>query len=74
MRLGKTYSNERLEAACSRAVQSRVISYKSIQSILKNGLDRQPLSLEPPSTAHSVRHINVRGAAYYRSKGVTYVA
>jgi hypothetical protein len=74
MRLGKTYSNERLEAACARAVHSRVTSYKSIQSILKNELDRQPLSLEPSSTAHNVTHINVRGAGYYRRKGVPHVA
>jgi len=74
LRLGKTYSNERLESACARAVHSRVLSYKSIQSILKNGLDRQPLSTEPSATAHDVTHINVRGAGYYRSKGVTYVA
>lgn len=74
LRLGKTYSNERLEAACARAVHSRVTSYKSIQSILKNGLDRQSVNPEPPSTAHNVAHINVRGAGYYRSKGVTHVA
>jgi hypothetical protein len=71
MRLGKTYSNERLESACARAVHSKVTSYKSVQSILKNGLDRQPLDTEPPSVTHNVSHINVRGAAYYRSKGVT---
>ncbi len=74
LRLGQTYSNERLEAACARAIHSRILSYKSIQSILKNGLDRQPLSPEPSSTAHKVTHINVRGADYYRGKGVTHVA
>jgi len=74
LRLGKIYSNERLEAACARAVHSRVTSYKSIQSILKNGLDRQPLGPEPQSTAHDVSHINVRGAGYYRSKGGTNAA
>jgi transposase len=74
LRLEKTYSKERLEAACARAVYSRILSYKSIQSILKNGLDRQPLSPEPASTAHNVTHINVRGAGYYRSKEVTHVA
>ena len=74
MRLGKTYSNERLEAACTRAVHSKITSYKSIQSILKNGLDRQPLGSEPPSGSHNVSHVNVRGAGYYRSKGVTNAA
>ncbi len=71
MRLGKTYSNERLESACARAVQCKVASYKSVLSILKNGLDRQPLDPEPSSVVHNVSHINVRGAGYYRSKGVT---
>jgi len=74
LRLGKTYSNKRLEAACARVVHSKITSYKSIQSILKNGLDRQPLGPEPPSLAHNVDHINVRGADYYRSKGVTNAA
>ena len=71
MRLGKTYSNERLESACARAVHCRVASYKSVQSILKNGLDRQPLDSQSQSVAHNVSHINVRGAGYYRGKGVT---
>ena len=74
LRLGKTYSNERLESACARAVHSRIASYKSIQSILKNGLDRQLINPEAPSKAHKVTHINVRGSEYYRSKGVTHVA
>jgi transposase len=74
MRLGKTYSSERLESACARAVHSKITSYKSIQSILKNGLDRQALNPEASSAAHNVTHINVRGSGYYRSKGVTHVA
>jgi hypothetical protein len=52
-------------------VHSRATSYKSIKSILENGLDRQPVDAQPPSVAHSVSHINVRGAGYYRTKGVT---
>ena len=74
LRLGKTYSNERLEAACARAVHSKVTSYKSIQSILKNGLDRQSISPEHAILGPPRSHINVRGAGYYRSKGVTNAA
>ena len=48
LRLAKTYSNERLEAASQRALQLRAFSYQSLRSILKNSLDRQ-LSLEPES-------------------------
>src|SRR5262249_21232018 len=39
LRLGKSYGAERLEAACRRALTIGACSYKSIESILKNGLD-----------------------------------
>jgi transposase len=64
LRLAKTYSNERLEAASQRALQLRAFSYQSLRSILKNSLDRQ-LSLEPDSDKSGPRHENVRGADYY---------
>ena len=64
LRLAKTYSNERLEAASQRALQLRAFSYQSLRSILKNSLDRQ-LSLEPESDRSGPRHKNVRGADYY---------
>jgi transposase len=64
MRLGKTYSDDRLEAACQRALVLRAHGYKHIESILKKGLDRQPL----PATqqpALPIDHDNVRGPDYY---------
>src|SRR5207248_2466395 len=64
LRLAKTYSSERLEAASQRALQLRACSYQSLRSILKNSLDRQ-LSLEPDSDKSGPRHENVRGADYY---------
>jgi transposase len=39
IRLGKQYSPDRLEAACTYALSIHGFSYKSVQSILKNGLD-----------------------------------
>jgi transposase len=69
LRLGKRYSEQRLEAACARAVQVKTYSYKSVKSILETGLDRQPLEPETAVEGHSVWHINVRGAAYYQGKG-----
>ena len=64
MRLGKTYSNERLEAASKRALELGACSYQSLKSILKRSLDRQTsLSLEPERTGP--RHENVRGAQYF---------
>jgi len=65
IRLGKTYSNERLEKAAERAVAIRTMNYKSLKSILKSGLDKQPLIPEPKQTELPLDHENIRGADYY---------
>jgi transposase len=64
-RLERAYDAERLEAACRRDLAIHAISYRSIQSILKNGLDRQPLPGDVPERA-PLNHANLRGADYYR--------
>jgi transposase len=64
LRLAKTYSAERLEAASQRALQLQAFSYQSLRSILKNSLDRQVLST-PEDRPAGPRHENVRGAGYY---------
>lgn len=64
MRLGKSYGEDRLEAACARAVAIGSESYRSLESILKKGLDRRPLP-EPAPAKEPVHHENVRGADYY---------
>ena len=43
MRLGRRYGDERLEAAAVRALAIRAHSYRSVESILKAGLDGLPL-------------------------------
>ena len=64
LRLAKTYSKQRLEAASQRALQLQACSYQSLKSILKRSLDRQTtLELEPGKPGP--RHENVRGADYY---------
>jgi len=63
--LGKAYSAERVEAAAARALACDGISYKSMNSILKNGLDQVPLSDEAPPEALPA-HRNVRGPGYFR--------
>jgi hypothetical protein len=65
MRLGNRYGSERLEAASRRAVHIEAFSFHSVHSILKTGLDRQPLPTPSPSTPGR-RHQNVRGADYYK--------
>ena len=64
MRLGKSYTTPRLEAASRRALAIGSCSYKSVESILKNGLDRKPL---PPTMIDTpaIEHDNLRGADYY---------
>jgi len=64
LRLAKQYGNERLETAAARAVAVSARSYRHVESILKNGLDRLPSSVnsEPSSP---VRHENIRGRDYY---------
>jgi transposase len=64
LRLAKTYSNERLEAASQRALQLRACSYSSLRSILKRSLDRQT-TLDLEAGKSGPRHENVRGADYY---------
>lgn len=64
LRLGRRYGSERLEAACARALAVDAFSYRSVASILKTGLDQQPLPLPAPDRP-SRRHENVRGPGYY---------
>jgi transposase len=65
MRLAKRYSAERLEAACGRALVVRGYSYKSIESILKHGLEKHPLPQETVNKAQPIIHPNIRGKQYY---------
>jgi len=67
LRLGKRFGPERLEAASARAVAVRARSYRHVESILKNGLDRLPSPAEPMDEegATPVTHENIRGGGYY---------
>jgi len=64
IRLGRRYGEERLEAACNRALFMKAYSYRSVESILKNNLDGKelPERLSRPSVAHE----NIRGGSYYK--------
>ncbi|MGH7861579.1 MAG: IS21 family transposase [Candidatus Dormibacteraceae bacterium] len=65
LRLSDQYGPDRLEAACQRALAVKAFSYRSLASILKTGLDRQPLPDPRPLPSHR-RHDNLRGAGYYQ--------
>lgn len=65
MRLANKYSPQRVENASARALAIKAFSYKSIESILKNNLDQQPLLFDAPDHQHSPQHRNIRGKHYY---------
>jgi len=67
IRLGKRYTPQRLEKACERAVAIGAYTYKNVESILKNSLDRQPLKSADKGQAVTV-HPNIRGKQYYQKK------
>jgi transposase len=64
-RLVSRYGAERVVAACERALAIKAVSYRSVDSILKNGLDRVVVEAKPEQPP--VAHENVRGADYYRT-------
>lgn len=64
-RLAKRFGNERVEAACARALMVDARSYRHVESILKHGLDHAPALDVASREALSVVHENVRGSDYY---------
>ena len=64
LRLSESYGNERVEAACRRALKFQTYTYRSIKSILAAKLDAQPLTQDEPSPP-AIEHENVRGRHYY---------
>jgi transposase len=63
VRLAKSYGRERLEAACSRALEIGARSYSSVNSILKNNLDRKRPAT--PADGPTIAHDNIRGPTYF---------
>lgn len=63
LRLAKSYGEERLEAACERALAIGARSFTSVQSILKAKLDRAYIAA--PSEPAVLHHANIRGPRSY---------
>jgi signal recognition particle subunit SEC65 len=66
VRLNKSYSKERLNAACARGLFYENFRARSIRDILKRDLDKEPLPKQETITALPQGHKNVRGPAYYQ--------
>jgi transposase len=63
IRLADLFTAERVEAASERALRCNAISYTSVKSILKKGLDKLPIKETPEYVP--VSHANIRGKEYY---------
>jgi transposase len=63
IRLAHAVGEQRLEAACQRALHFGACSYRSVQSILDKHLESQPLEQELPLV--NPDHGNLRGPTYY---------
>jgi transposase len=72
LRLAKSHGEERLEAACERALEIGAQSYSSLASILKNNLDRRKAGKSANrATANdtdgpAIEHGNIRGPQYFQ--------
>lgn len=66
VRLAEKYGEDRLEAACKRALAYSAVSYKSVKSILEKGLDRVA---EMPTKDEPIQHDNIRGHRAYAKGG-----
>jgi transposase len=63
MRMGEKYGDARLEAACARALAIGNPKLRSVEAILKSGLEKVALAEEVESKP--VVHENIRGGGYF---------
>jgi len=63
--LSRRYGKPRLEAACDRALAIGAPFYRSVASILQQGLDLQALNADEETQGELPLHANVRGPGYY---------
>jgi transposase len=63
LRLGKKYGDQRLEAACKRALGATKVNYGIVENILKNNLDKLNSTAED---IHIPDHHQIRGSKAYQ--------
>jgi transposase len=64
LRLGERFGQDRLEAACRRALPAGIHSYKGVKNILDAKLDQ--VEIDEPAAVVPDSHENIRGQTYYR--------
>ena len=67
LRLAKKVGDDRLNAACLRALELGARRLKNVKNILERGLEKEALPGTEP-TRSAGHHENVRGAAYYNTQ------
>ena len=65
LRLGKTYGEPRLDAACHRALALGTHRVRSVESILKHRLDEHPMPTSQHTLDLPTTHDNLRGPQYF---------
>lgn len=65
LRLGKTYGEPRLDAACRRALVLGTHRVRSVESILKHRLDEHAIPTAQQTLDLPTTHDNLRGARYF---------
>ncbi len=65
LRLAKKYGDTRVEAACARCVAVRARSCRSVESVLRHGLDTLGVDDVSDVADAPLDHENVRGRDYY---------
>jgi transposase len=64
LRLAKKYGDARVENACARCFAAHARSYRSVESVLRLGLDSRP-TLDSEADPVLIDHENVRGPDYF---------
>jgi hypothetical protein len=65
-RLTTGYSNERVDRACKKALESYRYSYKLVQSILENNQDKEDTDASTSADFKLPSHDNLRGSEAYQ--------
>jgi hypothetical protein len=65
IRLGDKYGKDRLESACTRALEVNAVNYRSVKNILNTGLDKTRKAKTTTEEHQPITHENIRGPEYY---------
>jgi transposase len=68
IRTGKTYGPARVDAACRRAIAIGSPTRKSVEMILRKGLDQVAMPVIAEESTARIHHENVRGSDFFDKK------